>query len=185
MYDISVIVILVIMVLFIVYNFYTDYTDWINTGNTFAEGFNDIGKGMNNVGNRGRQLLPLIDYGWKGFKKINGKFKQISETKDYIYAINLQNEIYKCKKPCDGSWEKVEGTLKQISASSNDMWGVNESNKIFKKQRGWMNWTGFGRRWGGFWGKFGNWKEVGGQLKQVSATGRGYVWGVNEKKSSF
>ena len=70
MYDISVIVILVIMVLFIVYNFYTDYTDWINTGNTFAEGFNDYGKGIDNVGNRGRQLLPLIDYGWKGFKKI-------------------------------------------------------------------------------------------------------------------
>ena len=190
MYDISVIVILVIMVLFIVYNFYTDYTDWINTGNTFAEGFNDYGKGMDNVGNRGRQLLPLIDYGWKGFKKINGKFKQITETKDYIYAINLQNEIYKCKKPCDGSWEKVEGTLKQISTSPNDIWGVNESNKIFKKERTWapfsfMNWLGRRfTRWGNF-GKFGNWKEVGGNLKQVSSTGKGYVWGVNEKNQVF
>jgi hypothetical protein len=166
MYDISVIVILVIMVLFIVYNFYIDYTDWVNTGNTFAEGFNDYGKGMDNIGNKGRQLLPLIDYGWKGFKKIDGKFKQISETKDEIYAINIKNEIYKCKKPCDGNWEKVQGTLKQISASSNDMWGVNESNKIFKKES-----TG--------------WKEIGGQLKQVSASGNGYVWGINEKNQVF
>ena len=53
---------------------------------------------------------------------------------NYIYGVNKQNDIYKCKKPCSGgsNWVKIDGSLVEISGSQNGIWGVNKNNNIYK-----------------------------------------------------
>ena len=39
--------------------------------------------------------------------------------------MNSADQIYKCKKPCNGSWIVVDGGLKQIDGGEKYVYGVN------------------------------------------------------------
>jgi hypothetical protein len=75
---------------------------------------------------------------WKG---IGGTIKQISGSgKDYIWGVQKSDQIWKCKKPCDGSssaayWKQVGGSLTQIVGGETDVWGINKSGQIFKTKQ--------------------------------------------------
>jgi hypothetical protein len=47
---------------------------------------------------------------------MNGSLKQIDVGKEYVYGTNMNDNIYRCKLPCDTSaWEGISGSLKEIS----------------------------------------------------------------------
>ena len=98
------------------------------------------------------------------WEKIDGTLKNVSASgKGWIWGVNRNDVIYKCKKPCNGSWSRVSGDLKQVSGGDNEIWGVNRNNIIYK---------------GSIDGS-GHWKRINGTLKNVSASGKGWIWGVN------
>lgn len=50
------------------------------------------------------------------WRRVGGKLKNVGVGKHYIWGVNKHNNIYRCKKPCRGSWERQAGGLSQIDA---------------------------------------------------------------------
>jgi hypothetical protein len=76
-------------------------------------------------------------------------FGDISVGEGWIWAIkqgsaplpDSDQPIYKCKQPCDGTWELAgnrdgRGALNQIDASEGEVWGVSDDGRIFRKSIG-------------------------------------------------
>ena len=100
------------------------------------------------------------------WEQINGGLKNISASnKDYIWGVNANDNIYVCKKPCSNAqWKQIDGSLKQVSGGEKDIWGINSANNIYKR-----NVDGSG-----------SWTAMKGVLTNVSASGKDYIWGVND-----
>ena len=63
----------------------------------------------------------------------------------------------------------VDGALKQIDAGDEEVWGVNSAYEIWKRPADGS----------------GSWTRIPGALKHVSASGNGYIWGVNTNDNIF
>lgn len=98
-----------------------------------------------------------------------GVLKQVTTSPNYVWGINIHNNIYKCNRPCHGSWTHVGGHLMQVDAGQEEVWGVNRHHQIFK-----IPVDGSG-----------HWRHIGGHLTHVSASGNGYIWGVNRHHQIF
>ena len=100
------------------------------------------------------------------WEKIDGDLKNISASnKDYIWGVNTDDNIYVCKKPCtNGQWKQIDGSLKQVSGGEKELWGINSANNIYKR-----NIDGSG-----------SWTTMKGVLTNISASGKDYIWGVND-----
>lgn len=98
-----------------------------------------------------------------GWERIQGNYKQVSAAgADYIWAVNENNDIFNCKKPCsDSNWQNISGTLKQLTGGESEVWGANSEGNMFKKAQDGS----------------GNWVEIAGVGYNVSQGG-GYVWSV-------
>jgi len=105
-----------------------------------------------------------------GWRRIGGSLQQISGAgKDYIWGVNSNDSIFKCKKPCDDSqWKQIGGSLKQLTGGDKEVWGVNNSGNIYK-----TNQDGTG-----------SWTNIPGKLTNISQGG-GYVWGVNSDHNVY
>ena len=42
----------------------------------------------------------------------------------YIWGVNKNYQIFKCKKPCNGEWVRIDGGLKQIDGGYGYVYGV-------------------------------------------------------------
>ena len=104
-----------------------------------------------------------------GWRRIGGALKQISAAgKDYIWGVNSNDAIFKCKKPCsDNNWISPGGSLKQLTGGESEVWGVNSNSDIYK-----MNQDGTG-----------SWNNIPGKASSVSQGG-GYVWVVGGEGNS-
>ena len=104
-----------------------------------------------------------------GWRRIGGALTQISGAgKDYIWGVNSNDAIFKCKKPCsNNNWISPGGSLKQLTGGESEVWGVNSNNDIYK-----MNQDGTG-----------GWTNIPGKASSVSQGG-GYVWVVGDKGNS-
>ena len=110
--------------------------------------------------------LPKIN----NWKKIPGGLKQVSASGNgWVWGVNSAGSIYKCKKPCTGSWSLVDGGLVQVSAGDKEVWGVNSAGSIYKRPVDGS----------------GNWQKIPGGLKHVSASGNGWIWGVNSANKIY
>ena len=49
-----------------------------------------------------------------------------------VYAIDIQDRIYRCRKPCIGNWENLSGRLSQIDGGPNAVFGVNSKDVILR-----------------------------------------------------
>ena len=96
--------------------------------------------------------------------KIPGSLKQVSASMNYLWGVNITGEIYMCARPCNGGWIQVPGKLKQVDIDEMEVWGVTSTNDIYKRPVDGS----------------GEWVPVVGSLTHVSASGNGYIWGVNE-----
>ena len=87
----------------------------------------------------------------------------------YIWGVNSNDNIYKCKKPCNGAWVQVSGGLKQIDAGHDYVYGVNSVNYIYARPVDGS----------------GPWRRILGSLKHITASGRDEVFGVNNSNHVF
>ncbi len=98
------------------------------------------------------------------WEQIDGDLKGVTASVNYLWGVDESDEIYICSRPCTGKWDKVPGALMQVDADDTDVWGVYSSGSIWKRPV-----DGSGTKW----------QEVPGSLKHISASGNGYIWGVN------
>ena len=104
-----------------------------------------------------------------GFTTIPGNLKQITASTNYLWGVNKHDDIFICKRPCNGNWRKISGKLMQVDADDYEVWGVNKQNYIYKRPVDGS----------------GQWKRVRGGLRHVSASGNGYVWGTNSRDNIY
>ena len=96
-----------------------------------------------------------------GFITIPGKLKQITASTNYLWGVTKNDDILICKHPCNGNC-KIDGKLMQVDADDYEVWGVDEQHQIYKRPVDGS----------------GEWKQIGGLLRHVSASGNGYIWGT-------
>ena len=91
----------------------------------------------------------------------------ISVGKSYIYGVSLlsSNAPFRCKNPCNGTWEDLPGSLVQISANLEDdsVFGINTEQEVQK-------WNGIS------WEKIG---EIG--LTNIGAMNEKTILGCTEE----
>ena len=88
------------------------------------------------------------------------------EMASYIWGVNSNDNIYKCKKPCSGSWVQVSGRLKQIDGGHAYVYGVNSADNMYVR----------------LVDGSGNWRQIPGRLRHVhcvTASGKSEVFGTN------
>ena len=77
--------------------------------------------------------------------------------------MNSADHIFKCKKPCSGSWIRVDGLLKQIDGGEKYVYGVNSIDALYARK---VNGSG-------------SWRHIPGKLSHISASGSDELFGVN------
>lgn len=85
-------------------------------GGVNSGGLKQLAGGQNNLygistkDNIYRTRLPISNLQNPQWTKISGELKQINATnKDYVYGVNKDNVLFRCKKPCSGSWTEIGG----------------------------------------------------------------------------
>ena len=113
---------------------------------------------------RGSIWKRRVDSGDYNWINVGGSLKHVSASGNgYIWGVNANDDIYKCKKPCKGAWVHVEGKLKQIDGGQEDVYGVNSNNDIYTRPEDGS----------------GSWRQIPGKLKYVTASGIYEVFGVD------
>ena len=79
--------------------------------------------------------------GWKG---IGGRLKHVSASGNgYVWGVNNDGQIFKCKKPCTGQWKRIGGALKQIDGGYAYVYGVNNGGNVYSMpihgSKGWRH----------------------------------------------
>ena len=72
----------------------------------------------------------------------------------WLWAINENKDIYKCKKPCEGLWRQVPGKLKQLDGGQSSVYGVADDRTIWQRP---IDGTG-------------EWREVDGELDSITVS---------------
>ena len=96
--------------------------------------------------------------------KLHGKFTHVlASGNGYVWAVNVNTQIYKCKKPCWGSWETTG--LKQLDGGYSYIYGVGRDNMIYTRPIDGS----------------GSWRQIpsGISFKHVTASGRDEIYGVS------
>jgi hypothetical protein len=70
--------------------------------------------------NSNQQIFWRNENGSKNtpWNMVGGGLSNLSVGKEYIWGVNGNNNIFKCKKPCRGNWEQQSGGLRQIATSN-------------------------------------------------------------------
>ena len=138
-----------------------------NNIESFANNSNNYVWGINKNDNIYRKKESTNDT----WQKMNDSLTNVSASnKDYVWGVNKEDDVYVCKKPCnDSKWKHIDGKLKQVSGGEKEVWGINSANNIYKK-----NIDGSGP-----------WSSMEGQLTNISASGKDYIWGVNNNISEI
>lgn len=99
----------------------------------------------------------------------NIRLKTVTVNDKWIWGTTAENDIYMCKKPCNGTsedtfWYKAPGKATEIAANNKMLWSVNDKSNV-----SWMSNLGH----------TGKWKTSPARLKHVSVGPTGLVWGTN------
>ena len=98
-----------------------------------------------------------------------GALSHVSASINYLWGVNSKNQIYVCHVPCTGGWKLISGGLVQTDPDDTEVWGVNSADNIWKRPVDGS----------------GDWSLIQGKLKHVSASGNGYIWGVNRNDDIY
>ena len=102
--------------------------------------------------------------------QIPGGLKHISGSISYVWGVNSGKHVYFCQRPCNGrNWKHTPGSLVQLDVDDHEVWGVNAHDGIFMRPID----------------ASCDWKQIPGKLIHVSASGNGYIWGVNRANHIF
>jgi uncharacterized protein YkwD len=61
---------------------------------------------------------------------IYGTLKHVSVGEAWVWGVNAQDQIFRCKRPCTGAWSQVDGALKQVDVGDTVVWGVDANGQI-------------------------------------------------------
>lgn len=123
---------------------------------------NNIITEIKNLQNKEYKLFNKLNNITAWTQKPGSNYKNISSSgKGYIWAVDNNNDVFMCKKPCNGNWSQKGGKMVQISGGQNKLWGVSEKT-------GWL----FNRNIDGT----ESWNWLGGNYKDVTNSSNGYVW---------
>ena len=104
------------------------------------------------------------------WQRISGSLKHVSASGNgYVWGVNSNDHIFKCKKPCSGSWLAVDGRLSQIDAGYDYVYGVNCLDDIFERPVDGS----------------GTWRQIPGKMRHVTAGGKAELFGVNDQGQIF
>jgi hypothetical protein len=117
-----------------------------------------------------KEIYPPIDA-----KSQDVVFNSIAANDNWIWATAKNDDIYVCKKPCDGTsketfWHQFPGKLRQISTNNGSVWGVNRDDSVF----------GMGTR-----NDKGNWGGNPARLRNISVGSTGWIWGTNGSRNPY
>ena len=100
------------------------------------------------------------------WEQIPGKLKHVCISKNFIWGVNVHDDIYMRPYPISTSspWKCMGGKLRQVDCNNYEVWGVNSGDNIYS------------RRVDGS----GGWVQISGLLKHVTASGNGWIWGTNK-----
>ena len=113
-------------------------------------------------------IWRMNEDGTGNWERLPGGLTNISASgKDWVWGVNRNGNVYRCAKPCSGSWIEDDGILKQAAADDNNVWGVKSNREIWKKP---VNGSG-------------TWERIPrGGLLWVSPSAPNYVWGVGSDR---
>ena len=98
------------------------------------------------------------------WQKVPGRLIHVSASGNgYIWGVNVENDIYNCKKPCSGEWTRNNGKLSQIDGGERAVYGVNSQNQIYTRPVDGS----------------GAWRRILGAAKQITASGVYDVFAVD------
>ena len=122
--------------------------------------------------NSNHQIFKRPVDGSGNWTTVPGLLKHVSASGNgYIWGVNRADNIYKCKKPCSGQWVKINGGLKQIDGGEAYVYGVSGNNLTWRRPVD---------------GSGGSWQQIPGTLmKQVTASGKNYIFGISNKDEVF
>lgn len=106
--------------------------------------------------------FSTLAYG-QGWTNYPGRLTGVSGSLNYIWGV-AGSKIFMCQRPCTGQWKLINGGLVQVDVDDMEVWGVASDNTIWKRPIDASS----------------NWQRVPGGLTHVSASGYGYIWGVNK-----
>ena len=102
------------------------------------------------------------------YTHLPGKLKWVSGNLNYVWGTTRNGDVFMSERPVRGQWQNL-GRLVQVDVDDTHMWGVNSDDDIYVRQVG---------------GSCGV-SKIPGKLVQVSASGNGYIWGVNRNYQIF
>ena len=85
--------------------------------------------------NKANNIYSAPVDGSKGWRQIPGKLKYVTASGLYdIYGVNINNNIFRCKKPCLGDFELLSGSLNQCEATVNGLFGTYTGHGIYYRK---------------------------------------------------
>jgi hypothetical protein len=73
------------------------------------------------------------DRGEKGDKGDAGASGTLLGETDYVWGVNAQGHIFRCKAPCANNvWQQMNGSLKQIDVGKEYVYGTNMNDNIYR-----------------------------------------------------
>ena len=88
----------------------------------------------------------------------------------YVWGVNNDQQIFKCKKPCTGQWVMVDGLMHVFDGGQNEVCGVNEKSDFI-----------FCRPVDGS----GAWRQISKSMWKVTTSGRYYIFGISHAGEVF
>ena len=69
----------------------------------------------------------------KGDKGDAGASGTLLGATDYVWGVNSQGHIFRCKAPCANNvWQQMNGSLKQIDVGKEYVYGTNMNDNIYR-----------------------------------------------------
>jgi hypothetical protein len=164
-----VVTLLLDMALYFAYSYFTvrryyssDITQWRNRS-LARYGYYAPGT----TGSDWTEIYPPVDDDSK-----DAVLKSISVNDNWVWATAANDDVFVCRKPCDGStqdayWHLAPGKVRQVSANNKTVWGVDANDVVYR-----MNTTK----------DTGTWEKTPAKLRYVGIGATGWVWGATGKR---
>ena len=99
---------------------------------------------------------------------VPGILKHVSASGNgWIWGVTNTDQVFKCKKPCHGTWIEVDGLLNQLDGGETYIYGVTSGNDVFRRNIDASN----------------PWQLIPGRLiKHITASGDDEIFGISESE---
>lgn len=94
---------------------------------------------------------------------IQGSLKHVSASMNYIWGVDAANRVYMAVRSNNPQLKLIPEEMVQVNAGDEEVWGVSPTGGLYKMPVD---------------GSSETWTHVRDDMKYISASGNGYIWGV-------